>query len=141
MMSPRRKEDFHLWFEDYECLLNIYKRKNLDNFLAYLSEECEPVVFSTGVRSYVELVMSLIDPTKKIKHIITQENCNQIYEAEINIDEYVKDLGLLGRDLSKVVYLDSKFLSFWLYPENSLCWPEFKADNSMKHEDLDEIIL
>ena len=141
MMSPRRKEDFHLWFEDYECLLNIYKRKNLDNFLAYLSEECEPVVFSTGVRSYVELVMSLIDPTKKIKHIITQENCNQIYEAEINIDEYVKDLGLLGRDLSKVVYLDSKFLSFWLYPENSLCWPELKADNSMKHEDLDEIIL
>ena len=91
MMSPRRKEDFHLWFEDYECLLNIYKRKNLDNFLAYLSEECEPVVFSTGVRSYVELVMSLIDPTKKIKHIITQENCNQIYEAEINIDEYDKD--------------------------------------------------
>ena len=38
MMSPRRKEDFHLWFEEYECLLNIYKRKNLDNFLAYLSE-------------------------------------------------------------------------------------------------------
>jgi len=73
MMSPRRKEDFHLWFEDYECLLNIYKRKNLDNFLAYLSEECEPVVFSTGVRSYVELVMSLIDPTKKIKHIITHD--------------------------------------------------------------------
>ena len=65
MMSPRRKEDFHLWFEDYECLLNIYKRKNLDNFLAYLSEECEPVVFSTGVRSYVELVMSLIDPPKR----------------------------------------------------------------------------
>lgn len=37
LMAPRRKEDFHLWFEQYECLLNIYKRKNLDNFLAYLS--------------------------------------------------------------------------------------------------------
>jgi CTD small phosphatase-like protein 2 len=40
MMCPRRKEDFHFWFEEYECLLNIYKRKNLDNFLSYLSEEC-----------------------------------------------------------------------------------------------------
>lgn len=40
LMAPRRKEDFHLWFEDYECLLNIYKRKNLDNFLSYLAEEC-----------------------------------------------------------------------------------------------------
>jgi hypothetical protein len=72
LMSPRRKEDFHLWFEDYECLLNVYKRKNLDNFLSYLSEECEPVIFSAGVKSYVELVMSLIDPTRKIKHILTQ---------------------------------------------------------------------
>jgi hypothetical protein len=40
--------------------------------LNYLSEECEPVIFSTGVKSYVELVMGLIDPTKKIKHIFTQ---------------------------------------------------------------------
>lgn len=40
LMAPRRKEDFHLWFEEYECLLNIYKRKNLDNFLSYLAEEC-----------------------------------------------------------------------------------------------------
>jgi len=72
LMAPRRKEDFHLWFEEYECLLNIYKRKNLDNFLSYLSEECEPVIFSAGVKSYVELVMSLIDPARKIKHIITQ---------------------------------------------------------------------
>ena len=40
LLAPRRQEDFHLWFEEYECLLNIYKRKNLDNFLNYLSEEC-----------------------------------------------------------------------------------------------------
>ena len=38
LLCPRRKEDFHLWFEEHECLLNIYKRKNLDNFLSYLSE-------------------------------------------------------------------------------------------------------
>lgn len=141
LMSPRRKEDFHLWFEDYECLLNIYKRKNLDNFLSYLSEECEPVVFSAGVNSYVQLVMSLIDPTRKIKHILAQEHCSRIVEEESDIDEYVKDLNLLGRDLSKVVYIDCKPMSFWLHPDNGLCWEEFKADNSMKFEDLDEVLL
>jgi TFIIF-interacting CTD phosphatase-like protein len=86
LTAPRRKHDFHLWFEDYECLLNIYKRKNLDNFLSYLSEECEPVIFSTGVKSYVELVMGLIDPTRKIKHIFTQEHCDHIEDEEAEID-------------------------------------------------------
>jgi hypothetical protein len=122
MMAPRRKEDFHLWFEDFECLLNVYKRKNLDNFLNYLEEECEPVIFSTGVKSYVDLVMSLIDPTRKIKHILTQEHCDRIVEEENDIDEFVKDLQLLGRDMSRVVYLDCKPMAFWLYPENGLCW-------------------
>lgn len=80
LLAPRRKEDFHLWFEEFEVLLNIYKRKNLENFLAYLSEECEPVVFSTGVSSYVNLVMGLIDPTRRIRHILTQEHCDRIVE-------------------------------------------------------------
>ena len=57
------------------------------------------------------------------------------------MDEFVKDLGLLGRDMSKVVYIDSKPMSFWLYPENGLCWQEFRADNAMKYQDLDLILL
>ncbi len=76
------------------------------------------MVFSAGVNSYVQLVMSLIDPTRKIKHILTQEHCNRIVEEESDIDEYVKDLNLLGRDLSKVVYIDCKPMSFWLHPDN-----------------------
>lgn len=85
--------------------------------------------------------MGLIDPTRKIKHIFTQEQCDRIVEEEGDIDEYVKDLALLGRDMSKVVYIDSKPMSFWLYPENGLCWEEFKADNTMKFENLDEVLL
>ena len=53
----------------------------------------------------------------------------------------MKDLNLLGRDLSRVIYIDSKPMSFWLQPENGLCVSEFKADNSMRYEDLDETIL
>jgi hypothetical protein len=31
-------------------------------------------------------------------------------------------LSLLGRDMSKVVYIDSKPMSFWLHPDSGLCW-------------------
>ena len=121
--------------------MNVYKRKNLENFLNYLSEECEPVVWPTGVRSYVELVMGLIDPTKRIKHIITQEHCDYVSEPESDIEEYVKDLSLLGRDMSRVVYIDCKPMAFWMHPHNSIAWQEFRADNTMKWEDLDMILL
>jgi len=66
--------------------------------------------------------MDYIDPQKKIKTILTQEHCDRfIYKDEgDDIDEFVKDLGLLNRDLSRVVYIDSKPLAFWLYPNNGL---------------------
>ena len=37
--------------------MNIYKRKNLDKFLEYIKNECEGVIFSAGVKSYVDSVM------------------------------------------------------------------------------------
>jgi TFIIF-interacting CTD phosphatase-like protein len=52
--------------------LSIYKRKNLDNFLNYLKEECEPVLWTTAVPEYTEVIMRLIDPERKIKHVFTQ---------------------------------------------------------------------
>jgi TFIIF-interacting CTD phosphatase-like protein len=53
----------------------------------------------------------------------------------------VKDLALLDRDLSRVVYIDSKPMSYWMYPDN--CYPigEFKADQTMEDEDLNGVIL
>jgi len=62
LLSPLRKHDFYYEYEDYDSLLTIYKRKNLDNFLSYISEECEPVLWSTGVQSYVDIVLGFIDP-------------------------------------------------------------------------------
>ena len=53
----------------------------------------------------------------------------------------MKDLNLLGRDLSKVVYLDSRPLSFWLHPDNAFPQEAFRADNTMDKEDLDLCLL
>ena len=141
LLAPLRNYDFYAEYEEYEALLSIYKRKNLDNFINYLSEECEPILWSTGVPSYVELVMNLIDPHKKIPYVLTQNECDHVENTEQEIDIYVKDLNLLGRDLSRVVYLDGKPMSYWMYPQN--CYPleEFRADMTMETEDLNLMIL
>jgi TFIIF-interacting CTD phosphatase-like protein len=39
---------------------------------------------------------------------------------EEEIDDFVKDLNRLNRDLKKLIYVDSKPLAFWLHPNNGL---------------------
>lgn len=39
LSAPFRKYDYYHEFDEYDALLSIYKRKNLDNFLNYVSEE------------------------------------------------------------------------------------------------------
>jgi RNA polymerase II subunit A small phosphatase-like protein/CTD small phosphatase-like protein 2 len=40
LSSPFRRHDFYTEYPEYQTSLSIYKRKNVDNFLNYLSEEC-----------------------------------------------------------------------------------------------------
>ena len=35
-----RPYDWYREMDEYDALMSIYKRKNLDNFLNYLTEEC-----------------------------------------------------------------------------------------------------
>jgi TFIIF-interacting CTD phosphatase-like protein len=86
-------------------------------------------------------MMNYLDPSKKVPYVLSQEHCNSLVVEKESIDMFVKDLGLLDRDLGRVVYIDSKPMSFWMYPDN--CYPieEFKADLVMEGEDLNGLIL
>lgn len=37
MLAPMRNYDFYHEFDEYDELLSIYKRKNLDNFINYVT--------------------------------------------------------------------------------------------------------
>ena len=68
--QPLKKFDFCVHYKQYDTYLNIYKRDNLDQFLKYLRENTEPVLYTTGEKSYVDLVMDLIDPERTFKQRI-----------------------------------------------------------------------
>jgi hypothetical protein len=61
-----------------------------------------------------------VDPSGIFLHRLYQDSCNKVQLAEENIDDFVKDLGRLGRDLSRVVYVDCKAFTFWVNPDNGM---------------------
>ena len=57
MSNSFRDYDFYIEFKEFNTYLNIYKRKNLDRFMNYVKENCEGVVYSAGIKPYVDIVM------------------------------------------------------------------------------------
>ena len=52
-----RDYDYLLEFKKYDTFLSVYKREYLDRFLDYLKNNTEPILFTTGEKEYVDLVM------------------------------------------------------------------------------------
>lgn len=53
----KRDTDFCLEYKEYDTYLSVYKRPNLDGFLKYLKENTEPILYTNGVKSYVDIIM------------------------------------------------------------------------------------
>eukprot|EP01017_Pseudomicrothorax_dubius_P040847 TRINITY_DN6470_c0_g1_i1.p1 TRINITY_DN6470_c0_g1~~TRINITY_DN6470_c0_g1_i1.p1 ORF type:complete len:201 (-),score=33.98 TRINITY_DN6470_c0_g1_i1:37-639(-) len=82
MHAPLRDYDYYTEYPEYSTYLSVYKREHYDEFLDYLAENCEPIIFSTGVKSYVDRVLDLADPKKVIKHRLYQDSCDKVVFPE-----------------------------------------------------------
>jgi TFIIF-interacting CTD phosphatase-like protein len=69
--QPMQDFDFCVYYPDFDIYLNIYKRPYLKEFLEYLRENTEPILYTKGVKSYVDLVLKLVDPENTFKHVVT----------------------------------------------------------------------
>jgi len=63
-------------------------------------------------------LQKLIDPENTFAHVLTNDDCDKIIYQPEDLDEYVKDLDRLNRDMKKLIYLDSQPISFWSAPDN-----------------------
>lgn len=71
----------------------------------------EIVVFSSSKRTYVDQVLSKIDPKKWISYSLTREHC-----TVINQSYFIKPIKNLGRDISSIVIVDDNRMSASLNP-------------------------
>lgn len=67
---------------------------------------------------FIPIQQKLIDPDNTFVHILTNEDCDKIIYQPEDMDEYVKDLERLNRNMKKLVYIDSQPISFWTAPDN-----------------------
>ncbi|XP_047949359.1 CTD small phosphatase-like protein 1, partial [Salvia hispanica] len=89
----------------------VLKRPFVDEFLGYLSEKFEIVIFTAGVEEYASLVLDKLDWRKAISHRLYRNSCRAVD------GRFVKDLGEIGRELSRVVIIDDNPNSYQLQPE------------------------
>ena len=68
--APRDPE-YQLHFGDRNIPINVYMRDHAEEFLAFLKEgkaagTLEPIVYTSGVPAYTDLLLNLLDPKEEI---------------------------------------------------------------------------
>ena len=61
----------------------------------------ELVIFTAGLKEYADWILNDFDKHKLIRHRLYRDSC------KLKKGVYLKDLSLLGRDLSKTLIIDN----------------------------------
>jgi len=74
------------------------------------------MVFTASHEAYADAVIDYLDPKRElVQHRLFRRHCDYIEESY-----YVKDLRILGRDLSRVVLVDNAAYSYAFQLSNGI---------------------
>ena len=99
-------------------------RPGLIEFLHDMKSIYELILFSSGVESYVDPLVNIIEKNEKFFEYI-------LYKKHITKDSYgnyVKNIGLLGRNMRKILIIDDLPQYLKLNKKNSICIRPFYGD-------------
>jgi TFIIF-interacting CTD phosphatase-like protein len=119
-MPKYRDYNFRIELNDYKTFAFLYYRDYLEEFLHYIDQNFEPILYSTAEKIYVDKIMDLIDPNKIFPYRLYQEDCHLYKNSKQNVAEYLKDINLFtNRNLKRKILLEFSPLNYILSPDNS----------------------
>lgn len=84
----------------------VATRPHVFEFLARMSSRFELILFTTASRSYANEVTDQLDQQHVIQYRLYREHCLEVE------GRFIKELSILGRDLSKTIVIDNNPASF-----------------------------
>eukprot|EP00760_Papus_ankaliazontas_P001235 PhM_4_TR10431/c0_g1_i1/m.70537/K15731/CTDSP; carboxy-terminal domain RNA polymerase II polypeptide A small phosphatase len=111
--------------------VHVKLRPHVHEFLEFVGQRFEVVIFTASLSQYANALMDRLDPTGAVlgPHRLFREHCSPVNGA------LVKDLSLLGRDLSRVLIIDNSTVATMFQPRNAInctSWFEDPRDTELK---------
>jgi len=105
------------------CTFYVIKRPHVDLFLKKVAEWFEIVIFTASMQQYADPLIDQLDTQKLVKGRLFRESC---LPKEGN---FVKDLSLIGQDLTSTIIVDNSPIAYSHNKENALPIENWMGDN------------